>query len=193
MFTYKDHQACGNIVYKRAFSEAEVQGITKWADEYYNLHIYDTENRHMGHEYVDLGLPSGTLWATCNVGGFSPEDSGGYYAFGEILTKKDYTSSNYLKQNNDVANAMWGGDWRLPTKADLLELTKCTYKKAYLNGIPGINVIGLNGNTMFLPIYGKNPSYRSSSGYVISVEGEFLVKNGVDYYGCSVRAVMSSN
>ena len=38
----------------------------------------------MDHEYVDLGLPSGTLWATCNIGASSPEEYGNYYAWGEI-------------------------------------------------------------------------------------------------------------
>lgn len=48
-----------------------------------------------GHEYVDLGLPSGTLWATCNVGADSPEDVGGYFAWGETETKNFYDWKNY--------------------------------------------------------------------------------------------------
>ena len=43
-----------------------------------------------GHKYVDLGLPSGTLWATCNVGASNPEDDGNYYAWGETRTKGVY-------------------------------------------------------------------------------------------------------
>ena len=43
-----------------------------------------------GLEYVDLGLPSGTLWATCNVGANKPEDYGNYYAWGETGTKNTY-------------------------------------------------------------------------------------------------------
>ena len=46
-------------------------------------------------EYVDLGLPSGTKWATCNVGANKPEQSGNYYAWGEIKTKKTYNWSTY--------------------------------------------------------------------------------------------------
>ncbi len=48
-----------------------------------------------GHEYVDLGLPSGTLWATCNVGANNPEDYGNYYAWGETSTKSTYDYENY--------------------------------------------------------------------------------------------------
>lgn len=48
-----------------------------------------------GHEYVDLGLPSGTLWATCNVGADTPEETGNYYAWGETETKTDYNHNSY--------------------------------------------------------------------------------------------------
>ena len=47
------------------------------------------------HEYVDLGLPSGTLWATCNVGASSPEDVGDYFAWGENATKDIYDWKQY--------------------------------------------------------------------------------------------------
>jgi uncharacterized protein (TIGR02145 family) len=48
-----------------------------------------------GHEWVDLGLPSGTKWATCNVGANNPEDYGNYFAWGETTTKDVYIESNY--------------------------------------------------------------------------------------------------
>ena len=47
--------------------------------------------QHNGHEYVDLGLPSGLKWATCNVGASSPEDYGDYFAWGETSPKAEYT------------------------------------------------------------------------------------------------------
>jgi len=56
-----------------------------------------------GHDYVDLGLPSGTLWATCNVGASKPSDYGDYYAWGETSTKRSYKSNNvkyYLGRNS---------------------------------------------------------------------------------------------
>lgn len=105
-----------------------------------------------GHEYVDLGLPSGTLWATCNVGANNPEDYGNYYAWGETSTKPIYSWDNYryckgknvlftkycnvsrlgnngftddlviLQPGDDAATVNWGRDWRMPTKDDFWEL-----------------------------------------------------------------------
>ena len=47
------------------------------------------------YEWVDMGLPSGTLWATCNIGASSPEEFGYYFAWGETLTKQEYNLDNY--------------------------------------------------------------------------------------------------
>lgn len=58
-------------------------------------HGNDQGNELNGHEYVDLGLPSGTLWATCNVGSETPEDYGGYYAWGETEPKELYDWKSY--------------------------------------------------------------------------------------------------
>ena len=55
-----------------------------------------------GHEYVDLGLPSGTLWAVCNVGAESPEDFGDYFAWGEVVPKEVYNWDTY--KYGDVIN-----------------------------------------------------------------------------------------
>ncbi len=64
------------------------------------------DNKINGYEYVDLGLPSGLKWATCNVGAEKPEDYGDYFAWGEIETKSEYTESNSLthgKQMDDIS------------------------------------------------------------------------------------------
>ena len=53
-----------------------------------------------GHDFVDLGLPSGTLWATCNVGANTPEGCGTYFAWGEICPKRLYDWSTYKYCNN---------------------------------------------------------------------------------------------
>ena len=104
------------------------------------------------HDYVDLGLPSGLLWATCNVGANVPEDYGDYFAWGETQPKDTYTWSTYqycngsygtltkycsnssygnngftdnlttLLPEDDVARANWGSDWRMPTKEECQEL-----------------------------------------------------------------------
>ena len=87
-----------------------------------------------GHEFVDLGLPSGTLWATLNIGAFSIYDPGYYYAWGELETKPYYDFDNYvfrkgghirkyngvdnkkiLEPVDDTAHCLWGGNWKMPT------------------------------------------------------------------------------
>ena len=132
-----------------------------------------------GHEYVDLGLPSGLKWATCNVGASSAEEYGDYYAWGEIETKSEYTEDNsktYDKSMSDisgnsiydVARAKWGGSWRLPTKKELEELeSKCKWKWTTINGKKGYKVIGPNGNSIFMPAAG----YRDGSS--LDYAGEY--------------------
>ena len=108
------------------------------------------------HTYVDLGLPSGTLWATCNVGADTPEDYGDYFAWGEIQPKDTYNWSTYqycmgsyntltkycysssygyngftdnlttLLPEDDAATANWGSGWRMPTKEEFQELSNNT-------------------------------------------------------------------
>ena len=120
-----------------------------------------------GHEYVDLGLPSGLLWATCNVGATSPEEYGDYFAWGETTTKSEYTEENSATYNvlmNDIsgnaqydaATANWGGDWRMPTKSEYNELlNNCTCTWTAQNGVKGYKVTSnVNGNYIFLPAAG---------------------------------------
>ena len=130
------------------------------------------------HEYVDLGLPSGTLWATCNLGAEKPEDFGNYYSWGEIAPKAVYSWNNYryctiadscieitkycvsdglidLESVDDAARANWGDDWRMPSKEEWKELylkTNCEWTTR--NGVDGMLLTGLNGNNIFLPAAG---------------------------------------
>ena len=146
----------------------------------------DDNNPDQGnHEWVDLGLPSGTLWATCNVGANSPWEYGGYYAWGETEEKEEYNWSTYkwcngsfdtqtkyctnssygtvdnktmLDPEDDVAHVKWGGSWKMPTKEQMDELQNyCTLEWTYVNGIKGRRFTGTNGNSIFLPAAG----YRS--------------------------------
>ncbi|MBQ4345054.1 MAG: hypothetical protein IJC40_04035 [Muribaculaceae bacterium] len=118
---------------------------------------------------VDLGLPSGTLWADRNVGANSPEDYGDYYAWGETSTKRDYSLYTYQYYHNgytnigsniagsryDVARQAWGGGWKLPTKAQWEELeNRCTWTWTTEGGHSGYKVTGPNGNSIFLPAAG---------------------------------------
>lgn len=124
------------------------------------------KGQHYGHEWVDLGLPSGVKWATSNVGASFPEEYGNYYAWGETCMKSEYTSKNISTYGKsigdisgnaqyDVARKYWGGSWRMPTKSELQELEKkCSWKWTTQNEIKGCKVTGPNGNSIFLPAAG---------------------------------------
>lgn len=118
-----------------------------------------------GHSWVDLGLPSGTKWATMNVGADSPEDYGDYFARGEVISKDIYTEENFsgsyepiLSLSHDAANVNWGGTWRMPRGAELEELINTSYTTwnwTTLNGVEGYKVTSkTNGNSIFLPAAG---------------------------------------
>lgn len=133
-----------------------------------------------GYEYVDLGLPSGVKWATMNVGAASHEESGEYYAWGEIAPKAEYTEANCTSYGlnmedvtgnpeRDAATAMWGSTWRTPTKEECEELlNNCTWEWDVQNGVGGKKVTGPNGNHIFLPVTGYkygNSIYVQDYGY----------------------------
>ena len=133
--------------------------------------------QHNGHEYVDLGLPSGVKWATCNVGASSPEDYGNYYAWGETSPKAEYTWENsvtYGEQMSDIsgnaqydaATANWGGSWRMPTREQMKELVEhCEWEWTQVNGVNGAKLIGPNGSCIFLPAAGyRNGSWLYNDG-----------------------------
>lgn len=143
-----------------------------------NMTLYAQWEAVSDHAYVDLGLPSGTLWATCNVGANSPEEYGDYFAWGEISTKSSYSSGTYYYSDNpttlptsvDAATANWGSDWRMPTKAEFDELiSNCTVIWTTQNGVYGRRYTGTNGNSIFLPAAGyyegSSLRYAQSYGY----------------------------
>ncbi len=132
---------------------------------------------------IDLGLPSGTLWACCNVGAAKPEDNGGHYAWGETSEKAEYTVSNYqfaYPDNNgdwrdedstwyscqnigydiagtqyDVAHVKWGESWQMPSLTQIQELLyKCSSQWTSINGVNGRLFTGPSGGTIFLPAAG---------------------------------------
>lgn len=139
------------------------------------------------HTYVDLGLS--VNWATCNIGAEYPEQAGQYFAWGEVYAGdgdvEDYKwyesldsevsiiskynpevdNKTTLVTADDVATMKWGYDWRMPTLSEMEELiTKCTWNFTNKNGVPGYNVIGPNGNSIFLPAVGHKDN--SQKGYV---------------------------
>ena len=117
----------------------------------------DDDNDNVNTDVVDLGLPSGIKWATCNVGATNPWNYGNYYAWGETETESDYSWDNYkycngsgkklnkycsdanfgydsftddlttLESSDDVATAVFGADYSMPTTADWDELCNQCY------------------------------------------------------------------
>lgn len=140
-------------------------------------------------EYVDLGLS--VKWATFNVGACKPEGYGSYFAWGETQPKSTYDWSTYkwcrgsyntltkyctlssygnvdnkttLELIDDAAHANWGGDWRMPTKAEQDELREqCTWTWTTQNGVEGYKVTSKsNGNSIFLPDAGVREGSKSN-------------------------------
>ncbi len=195
-------------------------------------------NSTNGHEYVDLGLS--VMWATCNVGADSPEDYGDYFAWGETEPKDDYRCSTYkwrdvyenytkyctdndhgnvdnktvLESTDDAAIVNWGGVWRMPTVAEMKELTmQCTWTWTTQNGVNGCKVTSKsNGNSIFLPAagcyyyeYGLTDAGLSGVYWSSSLDtynsdqaiGMYFIGSGEGYsggglsrcYGLSVRPV----
>ena len=132
-------------------------------------------------EYVDLGLPSGNLWAKCNLGASAPEAYGDYYAWGEVEPKQEYTNSNHkwykegapsqgftkynnedgklsLEDEDDAVIQKLGNGWRTPTLADFRELTNKKYttiEKTTLNGVAGYKITSKkNKKSIFIPFAG---------------------------------------
>ncbi len=134
----------------------------------------DNHHPHM----IDLGLPSGTKWACCNVGADKPEAYGGYYAWGETETKYEYSWKTYkycdgtsnckslgwdiADTSYDVAHVKWGDRWVLPLHDQQEELmNNCTCKWMTMNGVAGEKFTSKrNGASIFLPAAG----YRDDSG-----------------------------
>lgn len=153
----------------------------------------DSQKTTNEREYVDLGLPSGTLWATCNVGASSPYEAGSYFAWGETTPKQDYSLNSYkwyntvtgkytkycdnssygvvdnkteLELADDAAYVNWGKNWRMPTKAQFDELrAECTWQ---WNGSGYLVTSKKNGATLILPAAGL-----SGGGSLLVLSGSY--------------------
>ncbi len=153
-------------------------------DEVYygEVSSFTTKDEITPGQEVDLGLS--VKWAGWNVGATSPEQYGGYYAWGEIEEKSDYSESTYTHYNNgyinigdnisgtqyDVATVKWGNGWRMPTKEECKELyDNCRFEGYTYGGVVGVKVTGPNGNAIFLPAagyrYGTSLYNAGNDGY----------------------------
>lgn len=154
--------------------------------QYGEIKSFTTTKSLLPGQAIDLGLS--VKWANCNVGAESPEDLGGRYAWGEIYEKNHYDWTTYkwclgskntltkyciessygtidnktvLAPEDDVAHVRWGDEWRMPTEEEFKELReKCSFGSTTLNGVKGYEVVGPNGNSIFLPA--KEESWDNS-------------------------------
>ena len=137
---------------------------------YGSVKEFDTKiDIHNGHEYVNLGLPSGLKWATCNSGAASPEEYGNYLDFYE------------------AEDATWGGNWRCPTKSEWEELkSNCEWTWTTKDGVKGYEVVGYNGNSIFLPAAGcrsgSSLDYVGSRGYYWSSSYSYIPGYNIEPY-----------
>lgn len=137
----------------------------------------DDANLDKAYEYVDLGLPSGTLWATCNVGAESPYEYGDHFAWAEIEPKTYYSESTYkyydtsngtytkyglsdnkkfLDNEDDAAYMIWGPDWITPTHAQQKELLAfCIFNLITVDDKYVVEVTGPNGKILYFPLSGN--------------------------------------
>lgn len=182
--------------------------------------VHYFEDPYNGHKYVDLGLPSGTKWATMNVGASSETDYGNYYQYGKGAAQYAATSgdSNYggtedpLDSSVDTASQVWGGSWHMPTRTQMQELTANTTYQWVTNykgsGINGGTFTATNGAVLFIPAaglwldgsqrnvgncsyyWGSSPNGSNNAYYLFSFDGNKGVYGYGREYGYSVRPVV---
>ena len=172
------------VYYYRAYM---ISGGVTYYGTTSNFMTQDNTYEYNGHTAVDLGLPSGTKWATTNVGSGLPEDYGKYFAWGEKFSKSYFTKQNYDYQENwnlgmdisasvyDAAIRNWSEPWCMPTKENMEELVQyCTFKWTTTNGVNGALMTGPNGNSIFLPAAG---GCVYANTYSLGERGEYWSSN----------------
>ena len=154
-----------------------MKSLIEYINESNNVKLV-SDGKERGFDYVDLGLPSGTMWATCNIGADKPEDQGLLFQFGRVdgykygdennefvttddsnestTSGKEYKTKEILDSEDDAAHVNMGGKWKMSTKDQLEELYKyTTYKVETINGAKGMLFISnINNKRLFIPFAG---------------------------------------
>lgn len=141
-----------------------------------------------GHGYVDLGLPSGTKWANCNLGANLPYEYGNYFFWGDsgnipygkkindLTDAKVIDNTGIILPQHDRANTEWGDLWVTPSKSECEELVHyCKWILKKYNGFWGYLVTGPNHKSLFLPLSGWTRNGESEKHvYEKGKEGGYL-------------------
>ena len=156
-FTSSDNSVHINLVKKRSStsSSSSYTSSNSSSSSSKTSNSLPAKAMHNGHEYIDLGLS--VKWATCNLGANDAENYGNHYGWG-----------------GDAARTNWGGNWRMPTDMEWIELrNSCTWSWTKKNGVDGYLVKSRkNSNTIFLPAAGY--SMKGSSGcYSLGAHGYY--------------------
>ena len=136
------------------------------------------ENTMNDIQLIDLGLPSGTLWADRNVGADTPEEYGDYFRFDETTPftensptyKYETIKRGIAGTDKDAATTILGAHFRMPTIVQIKELLDyCSRQWTQVNGVKGTMATGPNGNSIFLPAAG----YRNYSNGSLDNVGSY--------------------
>lgn len=147
------------------------------------------------YEFVDLGLPSGTLWAKCNIGATVETDYGNYYKYGAGTAQYDNAQANYtgmedpLDAQYDTATQVMGAPWHMPTKAQVEELIANTTYEAVSDykgsGVNGGLFTAANGNKLFIPDSGYyQDGYLRYSSYANILTSTPKSENNIYVLSC---------
>lgn len=187
---------------KEAYAYAK---MPKW--EVSRTDFQEPDGKYNEFDYVDLGLPSGTMWATCNVGADKPEDHGLLFQFGRVdgyrygdnnngfskhgistESGDEYWTEDVLQVEDDAARAHMGGKWRMPSVQQLQELIDNTTQHGdIINKTRGVVFTSnKNNNSIFIPLdgfymksfIGNGFSDKSKKAYLWSYN---VSKNSDDY------------
>ena len=156
-----------------------------------------SNGKENGYAWVDLGLPSGLKWATCNVGAANSWDYGDYFAWGETTSKSIYSSSTYLDgritsdedygtekdllrgiddiagTQYDAARAKMGGKWRMPTKDEMTEL----FNNCYWEWKTNYNGTGVNGYIVYKVKYVDDKGIKKYRDKNVTTLGTYSLEN----------------
>lgn len=206
--------------YEAVESSLILPNVSVCKDAPTTVHYNPWVDPYGGHEYVDLGLPSGTKWAKMNVGAASETDYGNYYMYGKGADDYSVTSGqsyytgteNPLATSADTAAQVWRGQWHMPTQEQFEELiANTTYEWTAINGINGCKFTSKTDITkyVFFPAGGRwdirnkvnvgshgfywssKPLTSSYANYFLCYNKSNLITNDSRDYGHLVRPVAS--